>query len=42
MNSLHVVSASKNNNTERTAQPVSVQRVKFQVIVVRGRLMIAP
>ena len=36
MNSLHAVSASKNNNTERTAQPVCIQRVKFH-----GRLMIA-
>ena len=35
MNSLHAVSASKNNNTERTARPVSIQRVKVHVIVER-------
>ena len=34
MNSLHAVGASKNNNTERTAQPVSIQPVKVQAMVV--------
>ena len=33
MNSLHEVSASKNNNTERTAHPVSAQCVKYQGMV---------
>ena len=35
MNSLHAVSASKNNNTERTAHPVSAQRVKVHAMVER-------
>ena len=35
MNSLHAVSASKNNNTERTAHPVSTQRVKVHAMVKR-------
>ena len=35
MNSLHAVSASKNNNTERAMHPVSAQRVKVHTIVER-------
>ena len=43
MNTLHAESVFKNNNTERAAQPVNVQRqrVKFHTKVVCGRLMIA-
>ena len=35
MNSLHAVSASKNNNTERKAHPVSAQGVKVHAMVER-------
>ena len=38
MKSLDAVSASKNNNTERTAQSVSV---KVHVMLARERIMIA-
>ena len=34
-------SASKDNNTECTAQLVSIQRVKVHAMVARGALMIA-
>ena len=32
MNSLHTVSASKNNNTEHKVHPVSAQRVKVHAM----------
>ena len=35
MNRLHAVNASINNKPERTAHPVSAQRVKFHVKVER-------
>ena len=35
MNSLHAVGASKNNNTQRTALPVSVQRGTAHAMVMR-------